>query len=380
MQLSYKFRLYPSEKQEERLLEILELCRQTYNYFLSQWKQREKIPNRFELQAQLPKLKDQRPELNDVYSKVLQMVLCQLYSNLKALSELKKNGKKVGTLRRKGKGWFKTFVYNQSGFKIIKRGKRLDFLHLSKIGDIPVVIHREINGEIKQVIIKKYPSGKWFACFCVEQGVKVESQKMKRKIGIDVGIKHFLTDSEGRQIENPRFHQNSLQRIRIEHTKLSRKTRDSKNRENQRIYLAKAYEKLVNQRNDFLHKLSRFYVDNYDLIVVEDLNIKGMVRNHNLAGRIFDASWGKFLQMLSYKAERAGRTVVKVNPRGTSKEFKHGELDRDYNASLNILERGLSGMGQPLEPVEIVTPRAISASSIIETGSLCGSSLRYSKN
>jgi putative transposase len=146
--LSYKFRLYPKREQEERLLETLELCRQTYNYFLSQWNGK-KIPSRLELQAQLPKLKKVRPELNRVYSKVLQMVLYQLYSNLKALSQLKKNGKKVGRLRFKGRGWFKTFCYNQSGFKLIKTGKRLDLLHLSKIGDVQIRVHREVEGKIK---------------------------------------------------------------------------------------------------------------------------------------------------------------------------------------------------------------------------------------
>jgi putative transposase len=184
-----------------------------------------------------------------------------------------------------------------------------------------------------------------------------------------MGIKHFLTDSDGRQIENPRFYERTLERIRIEQKKLSRKKGDSRNGEKQRIRLARAYEKLVNQRDDFLHKLSRFYVDAYDLIVVENLNIKGMVRNHNLAGKILDASWGKFLHMLEYKAVRAGVQVTKVSPRGTSKEYKHGELDRDYNASINILERGLSGQGQPFEPVETRPLLAVPASLVIETGS-----------
>ncbi|MGC8940377.1 MAG: RNA-guided endonuclease InsQ/TnpB family protein [Candidatus Bathyarchaeia archaeon] len=125
MQITYKFRLYPNEEQEERLIETLELCRQVYNYFLAQLSGRNKVPSRLELQAQLPKLKKEKPELNGVYSKVLQMVLYQLYSNLRALSQLKRNGKKVGRLRFKGKGWYKTFCYNQSGFKLVKTGKRL---------------------------------------------------------------------------------------------------------------------------------------------------------------------------------------------------------------------------------------------------------------
>jgi putative transposase len=329
-----------------------------------------KIPSRMELQAQLPKLKVEKTELNKVYSKVLQMVLYQLYSNLKALSQLKKNGKKAGRLRFKGKGWYKTFVYNQSGFKLIKTGKRFDILPLSKIGDIPIRVHRAVEGKIKQVIIKKHNSGKWFACVCVEKEMNVTRREPKRAVGIDVGIKHFLTDSDGRQIENPRFYERTLERIRVLHRNLSRKRKGSRNREKARIKLAKAYEKLVNQRGDFLHKLSRFYVNNYDVISVENLNITGMVRNHNLAQKILDASWSKFLQMLSYKAENAGGTFLKVNPRGTSREYKHGKLDRDYNASLNILERGLAGLGRPFEPVEIKPlPVVIRASVIVEAGS-----------
>jgi len=151
---------------------------------------------------------------------------------------------------------------------------------------------------------------------------------------------------------------------------LSRKKKGSRNRERQRVKLAKLYEKLVNQRNDFLHKLSMFYVNNYNVICVEDLNIKGMVRNRNLAQKILDASWGKFLQILSYKAEGAGGMVVKVNPRGTSREYKHGELNRDYNASLNILERGLAGLGRPFEPVGLKPLLvAVPASVIVEAGS-----------
>jgi len=372
MQTTYKFRLYPNKEQEKRLLETLELCRQTYNYFLAQWVSKKKMPSRLELQAQLPRLKMEKPELNKVHSKVLQMVLYQLYTNLHALSQLKKNGKKVGKLRYKGKGWYKTCIYNQSGFKIMKTNKRLNLLHLSKIGDVPMRLHRDIKGGVKQVVIKKNNSGKWFACMCIKENTQAERERIQRAVGIDVGIKHFLTDSEGRQIENPRFYEKSLGRIRIEHRKLSRKKKDSRNREKQRIRLARVFEKLVDQRNDFLHKLSRFYVNNYDLIAVENLNIKSMVRNHRLAGKILDASWGKFLQILHCKAERAGGVVVKVNPRGTSREHNYGEIDRDYNASLNILERGLGkiGMGQPkFTPVDIGPLRVIPASSVVETGS-----------
>jgi len=366
MQVTHRFRLYPNINQEEKLLETLDLCRLIYNYFLSQWDSKAKIPSRLELQAQLPEVKREKPELNKVHSKVLQMALYHLYSNLKALSRLKKSGKRVGRLRFKGKGWFKTFTYNQSGFKLIRTGKRLDLLYLSKIGDVPVRLHRGVEGNIKQVIIKKHNSGRWVACVCVEGHIPEETKQVRKAIGLDMGVKHFLTDSEGRQIENLMFYEKSLRRIRILHRDLSRKKKGSENRARQRMKLANLYEKLVNQRDDFLHKLSRFYANNYDLIVVENLNISNMVRNRNLAGKILDASWGKFLHLLEYKAARAGVQVVKVNPRGTSREGDKS-LDRDYRASLNILMRGWGSPKMPVEMEPLLVE--IPASTIIEAGS-----------
>ncbi len=367
--LTYKFRLYPKKEQEEKLLGTLELCRQTYNYFLFQWNRKDKIPSRFELQSQLPKLKEEKPELNNVYSKVLQMVLYQLYSNLKVLSQLKKNGKKVGRLRFKGKGWFKSFCYNQSGFKLIKTGKRLDILRLSKIGDIPIRVHRVVEGEIKQVIIKRHNSGKWFACLCVEKEINVIRRERRKAVGIDLGVRHFLTDTDGRQIENPRFYERTLKRISVIQHWLSRKKKGSKNREKQRIKLAKLYERLTNQRDDFLHKLSRFYVNSYDIICVEDLQIQNMVRNHNLAQKILDASWGKFLQLLSYKAERAGGIVVKVNPRGTSKGLTYKNPLRDWISANRIKMRGWDSPKTPAEMKPLRELIQVPASLIVEAGS-----------
>ncbi|MCW4007314.1 MAG: transposase [Candidatus Bathyarchaeota archaeon] len=367
--LSYKFRLYPNGEREERLLETLELCRQTYNCFLAEWNGKGKVPSRFELQAQLPRLKAEKPELRKVYSKVLQMVLYQLYSNLRALSELKKNGRKVGRLRFKGKGWFKTFVYNQSGFKLIRTGKKFDLLHLSKIGDIPIRVHRPVEGRIKQVIVKRHNSGKWFACVCVEKEGEPIEKEPKKAIGIDVGVKHFLTDSDGRQIENPRFYEKTLEKVRVLQHWLSRKKKGSKNWEKQRIRLAKAYEKLVNQRNDFLHKLSRFYVNNYDVICVEKLNVRNMVRNHNLAQKILDASWADFLQLLEYKAEGAGVRVVKVNPRGTSEGLSYENSMRDWISACRIKMRGWNSPDLPAEIEPLRELIQVPASSIIEAGS-----------
>lgn len=154
---------------------------------------RQKKPNKYELKRQLPLLKKEHPELKGVYSQVLQNEVYRLFWNLKSLSQLKKNGKKVGRLRFKGRRWFKTFTYTQFGFKILETRKRLNLLHLSKIGDIPMRMHRNIEGKVKTVTIKRHASGKWFACICVKESSKAR-EPIRKAIGIDVGIKHFLTE------------------------------------------------------------------------------------------------------------------------------------------------------------------------------------------
>ncbi len=367
----YKFRIYPNKEVEKKLEENLEISRWLYNRLLEEInkarKEGIKITQK-DTQALIVKLKEENPELKKVYSKVLQMVNYQLWSNIRALSRLKKNGKKVGKLRYKKKGRFKSLNFNQSGFSIDAKNNRIS---LSKIGSIRAKIHRKIDGKVKGIWIKKYPSGRWYAIIQVEVQPEI-MEKTGKVIAIDVGIEKFLVDSEGRAVEYPKFIDKTIERIRKVQRELSRKKKGSKNYEKCRKKLAKLYERLNNQRRDFLHKLSRFYVDNYDRVIVEDLNVRGLVRkgnNRTIHRHILDASWGEFMRMLSYKAEGAGRAVVKVSPRNTSKKCaKCGEIvdiklsdrvfrcpvcgwtaDRDYNASLNILKAGL---GRPEVPVE----------------------------
>ncbi|MCU4140606.1 MAG: Transposase [Methanophagales archaeon] len=204
------------------------------------------------------------------------------------------------------------------------------------------------------------------ALICVEDA-EVPKKEIERAIGIDLGIRSYLTDSDGRAIENPKCYERDLERLRIEHRKLSRKKRRSKNWLKQLRRLCKVYEKIERKRDDFLHKLSRFYVDNYDLIVVEALKVENMKRNHNLSSEISDASWSKFLHYLSYKAERAGKTVVKVSPRGTSEGLSRSDPLRDYTSACRILKRGLEklGLGLPFEPAERRPLLHVTASSVI---------------
>ena len=179
-----------------------------------------------------------------------------------------------------------------------ERDIAVDGIYLHGIGNwdnLYVNGRRSIKeGKIKQVIVKQYKSGEWYALVCVDKKFTMLERAIEKVIGLDMGVKFFLSDSDGRQIENPKFYRKTLKRIKAEQRNLSRKKRGSNNRKKQILRLAKLHQRLTNQRDDFLHKLSRFYVDTYDFISIEDLNIRGMTMNHHLAQSILDASWSKF--------------------------------------------------------------------------------------
>ncbi|OKY77964.1 MAG: IS605 OrfB-like transposable element containing RNAse H-like and Zn finger domain [Candidatus Methanohalarchaeum thermophilum] len=322
MNRSYKYRLYPSEQDKEELEKHLDLCRQVYNHFLEELNETEEIPSRYELQKQLPELKNEWEELQQVHSKVLQMVLKQLYDNLKSLSEQKKNGYKIGKLRYKGEGWYKTIEYNQSGFKLKKTENRLDRLKLSKIEEVPIRLHREIEGEVKGVILKRDSAGDWYAIFQTEQKPETDTTDSENleAVGIDLGIQKFIVDSDSNRIEHPKNVEKAEQRLKKEQKNLSRKEKGSNNYEKQKKRVAKLHKRVKNRRMDFLHKLSNAYVRNYDKIVLEDLNIFSMVQGEMNSKNTLDSSWRTFIQLLLYKAENAGTEVVLVDPKDTNKE------------------------------------------------------------
>ncbi len=362
---AYKLRLYPDKENIEKLELALEVCRQTYNNLLSELNEGY---TKNEIQNWLLDLKVVNPVMEDVHSKVLQMENQKLFSNLSGLSALKKNGKKVGRLRYRGKGWFKTFTYNQSGFKLIKTNNRYDTLHLSKIGDIKIFQHRKVKGNIKQITIKK-SIDKWYATLVTDH----KEQRMcgNKEIGIDLGINHYLVDSEENYVEHPKFFEENKELLRQAHKNLSRKKLRSKNRLKARKILAKTYERINNKRDDFLHKLSTKYIDKCKIIVVEDLNIKQMMeQKYYNAKNIADSSWGKFSQFLTYKAESAGCKLVKIDPRNTTKCCSGCDniqnmplhkrmyncncglsIDRDYNSAINIHRLGMSLCGDSIRPL-----------------------------
>ena len=364
MTTAYKFRLYPSKEIENKLLETLELCRQTYNNLLAG------LDERFtknELQNYLLDLKVAYPEINNVYSKVLQMENQRLFSNLKALSKSKGNGKKVGRLRFKGKGFFKTFTYNQSGFKIIQIGKRCQTLKLSKIGDIPIRCHRNIKGNIKQITIKKEPSNKWFAFIMADELKKVQRKEIKKVIGIDTGLRDILWDSDNHKIVNPKYLNKYTNQLAVSQRRMSKKKKGSNNRNKFRIKLARRYEKLVNTRNDFIHKITRYYANNYDAIGMEDIDYSRMAKG--IYGKSFlDACCGQIRQLMAYKVESTGGLFIAVNHRGTTTrcnqcgfevkkeiwERMHNcpeckiSIPRDYNSALEIKKLCLEKIRQEL--------------------------------
>lgn len=387
---THKFRLYPDKKSESKMLKTLELCRQTYNELLGLLNE-QKVIDKAQIQGTIPDMKICDRKYKQLYSKTMQYESCRLFSNLSALAQTKKKNRKVGSLRFKGKRRFKTFTYNQSGFKIIKTGKRNQTLKLSKIGNIPIRCHRGIKGKIKQITVKKEASGKWFA-FVVEQSneEKKHVQKIGEVIGIDVGLDNLVYDSDGNAVKNPRHLNKYKEQLAKLQRQMSKKQKRSENRNKQRIKVARLHEKIANCRNDFLHKLSFYYVNNYDAIGMEDMPMT--FKKDIFAKSKQDASWGKFRQFIAYKAESAGKLFVPVSYRGTTQrcsqcgETGHKELwdrehncpcgftaPRDYNSALEIKRLTLKKIeiGQELPkstPVESKALPQLAATFASDTG------------
>ena len=348
----------------------MDACRWLYNQLLqdlSVLKEKGIKLKTYDTQNMIPSLKLINPKLNLVYSKVLQMVNYTLWSNIKGLSASKKNGRRIGHIRFKGYGWYNTLNYNQSGFKV---DQDHGLLRLSKIGDMRIKIYRKIEGCIKAVIIKR-EGKRWFAIVQTDQEPKT-LPKTEEAIGLDVGLTSFVVDSEGNEIENPRCGDHAADKLAKLQRKLARAAKGSNNRKTIKDKIAKLHKRINCQRDDFLHKLSRTYINNFDIICVEDLDVKGLKEKGHNSGMhrsIHDASWSKFIFMLSYKAQSAGRKLIKVDPRNTTQRcsacgsivkkdlsvrvhecpYCGFSCNRDYNASRNIL---ISGMEQPAAPIE----------------------------
>jgi putative transposase len=362
-QRMHKFRIYPSRKQAVRLLCQFDVCKAVYNELLALSKDAYKFGGvslgKFDYNIFL------KGKCPDVHSQVLQNVsdrVSKAFANFFRRVKEKKLGKKAKVGFPRYKKFAKSITFPQSGFKIIS-GRRL---RLSKVGAVPIVLHRVPKGKIKTLVIKRNQAGQWFAIFSCEISISgiSERKNVAPAIGIDVGLENFATLSNGEVVANPRFFVSSQKRLVLLQRHLSRKAGSSKNRIKARFKVARMHNKIANQRSDFLHKLSRNLSLKFGTLIVEKLSIYNMVKNHYLAKSITDAAWDTFIQMLSYKAESAGGKVVCVNPRGTTAKcsgcgnavpkslsirkhlcpFCGLSLHRDHNSAINILSTaGLAG-------------------------------------
>jgi len=360
---SFRFRLRPTKKQAKALQAQLDECRWLYNELLEQRKlSHEELDitlSKYQQLMFLPLWKEERPTLAQVHSQVLQNVVDRLDKAFQAFFRRCKAKEKSGFPRFRGVHRYNSFCYPQSGFCLI--GKELK---LSKIGNIRIKMHRLIDGKIKTCTLRQTASGDWDISFSCEVDVEPLPPRQEA-IGIDVGLEHFATLSNGHEISNPRFFKRGEKALAKAQRKLASLKKGTKERRKQGKVVAKIHERIGNQRKDFCHKESKKIIDHYQFICVEDLNIKKMVEGSYLAKSITDASWNQFRQFLTYKAAEAGRKLGLVNPAYTTQDcYQCGHREekklsermhccsqcgykasRDHNSAQNILALGLDGLG-----------------------------------
>ena len=356
-QLAYRYRLYPTKAQASVLNRTLGVCRDIYNSLLNnrkfQYEVHGKSPSKYQQQALLPLWKKDHAELSDVFSQVLQNVAVRVDLAFDAFFRRVKAEEAPGYPRVKGKGQYDSITYPQSGFGFYQ-GK----LRLSKIGDVPIRLHRPIDGNIKTCTVRRINS-KWFVCFSSESEPEFLPPSAE-EVGIDVGLRTFASLSNGESVDNPRFFHRDEKALAKAGRKQSKTKKGSRLRKKANKVLSRIHERVRNRRHDFVHQFARRLVNRFGVIAVEKLNVKGMVKNHCLAKSISDASWSMFRSVLTSKAESAGRLVVAINPAYTSqmcsgcgniekkslsvrthKCLRCGlVLDRDTNAAVNIKSVG----------------------------------------
>ena len=412
MMRAYRFRIYPSSRQTDMLNSTLNLCRELYNAMLQQriyaYRSGKKVSYKSQ-QNELPELKDAFPEFRNIHSLVIQDVARRLdkaFDNFYRRIMERRNGNsiKAGFPRFKSTDRYSSITYTQSGFRIMDNGH----VWFSKIGEIRTFMHRSVTGHINTISIKHDSVGDWFITMAVETDTRTDKPAEEttqnsqfqpvKPVGIDMGLKSIITASDGSQLEPPQFLRKSEKKLRKAQRNLSRKQKGSGKRSKAKARVQKIHRKIQRQRDDFSYKLSRNLVKNHDLIAFENLNIKGMVKNHHLAKSITDAGWNQIIQYTMYRAESAGTFAVLIDPKYTSQEcsqcgnIKHDlklsdrtyhcnacglSIDRDLNAAINIERKGMEkikelmylGRGTPeVTPVETGDLLAM-ATPVAETGS-----------
>lgn len=358
---TFKYRIYPNKKQTSKLNQVLEECRWLYNQLLEErktlWETKKESTTVFNQQKTTKKLK-KKPFQS--HSQVIQNVAVRIDLAFKAFFRRCKSGEKPGYPRFKGEGRYRSFTYpqNNGAFKILNKR-----IKLSKIGNVKLKYHREISGTPKTCTVSRTLTSKWYVTISCD----VEPERLPKKnseIGIDVGLKTFAAFSDGGEIENPRFFKKEEKALAKAQRKLQKQKKGTKERHRARKVVARVHERVANKRDNFCHQESRKIVNKFGTICIEDLNIKNMLVKGEfpkIGKSILDVAWNQFLSFIFFKAESAGRDVVKVNPAytsqdcsscGTRKTMKLSErtyscakcglkIDRDLNAARNILSVGL---------------------------------------
>jgi len=377
---AYKFRIYPDEKRQKGIDDSILLGKELYNKLLEKARERYKKDTGFRVNMNtlndlMKEAINENRDFLKLYSQTRQNVfnrLTRAYENFFRRLKERESGKRVkaGFPRFKSRDTYRSITYPQdNGAFSIDKGR----LRVARIGTMRIEQHRPMEGKIKAMTLKR-EAGKYYAIFSVEQQVEVPKVMDTKPVGLDMDLNSFIAMSNGTKIEKPKFLNARRKRIALWQRRISKRRKGSRNRERAKAHLQREWEHVTNQSNDFAHKLSTELVNSgYTSFAVERLGIRNMVKNHNLAQSIHNASWNRFMQMLSYKAESAGLRVITVDARNTTQEcsgcghVKGGverltlddrtyqcnacglTMDRDINASMVILKRALNPKGSDFD-------------------------------
>jgi putative transposase len=327
---AFKYRIYPTSEQSILLAKSFGCARWFYNYTLNltseTYKQTGKGLSRNEIINLLPSLKKEYEWLTEAPSQALQQAALNLSSAFLNFFE--------------GRAKYPNFKKKRNRQSIrFPQGCKLkdDILRLPKIGDVHCKVSRQPEGTLKSVTVSVNPSGEYFAACLYDDGKNLPEKSSEGKaIGIDVGLTHYAITSDGTKHGNPKYYRKYEKKLARRQKQLSHKLKGSNNHHKARIKVAKVHAKIVRCREDFIHKLSRKLVDENQVIVVENLAVRNMVKNHKLAKSISDAGWGEFCTMLKYKSEWEGKTYIEVDRFYPSSKTCNNCLNRVDSLSLDI--------------------------------------------